>query len=448
MKRTFLQRTLTIGKKIREDYIDLIRTHSTDFIRKRKLTLSDLFLQMIANKGRSQKNELFEFYREVRPKMDISATAFFNARMKFNPEAILRIMQDVTFEEYNEPDYITQLNNYYVFAIDGSDVSLPATDETRGIYGHYKNQHGEAENTVLTSISTIYNCINELFLDIAINPYKFSEKSSASDHMKCIDKKMPNATNYLTIFDRGYASIRLMDQMITSDQKFLIRLPKSAFKREQQLLTPFEPDQWIDISYDNKRANDYRTDFEFREKLLNTTYHLRFVSLPYLDDKGNEHTNVFITNLPNEIFPTEEIYNLYHLRWNIETSYRSLKSQIGMENFSGLRDILIRQDIYAAAFVHNNISMIITENTSTNQEIDEKEHKHETKINRNYALGILKHDLIRIYVLFRDKKATRSAQKQFEKNIMRYSCPIRKGRVNPRRVLGNLKNKTPYRKSF
>ncbi|MBI9015182.1 MAG: IS4 family transposase [Clostridiales bacterium] len=448
MKRTFLQRTLTIGKNIKEDYIEIIRTNATDFIRKRKITLSDLFLQMIANKGRSQKNELFEFYREVKPKMDISATAFFNARMKFNPEALLRIMQDVTFEEYNEPDFLTQLNNYYVFAIDGSDVSLPATDETRDIYGHYRNQHGESENTVLSSISTLYDCINELFLDIRINPYKFSEKSSASDHMNCIKQMMPIGADYLTIFDRGYASIRLIDQMITSKQNFLIRLPGFAFKREQQLLTTLEPDQWIDICYDNKRANQYRTEFEFHEKLLNTTYHLRFVRLLYHDDKGNEHTNVFITNISKEIFPTEEIYNLYHLRWNIETSYRSLKSQIGMENFSGLRDRLIRQDIYAAAFVHNNISMIIAENTTQNSETEKKHHKYENKINRNYALGVLKHDLVKMYVLFKDKKATRAAQKQFEKDIMRYSCPIRKGRTNPRQVVGNLKNKTPYRKTF
>lgn len=448
MKRTFLQRTLTIGKNIKEDYIELIRTHATDFIRKRKITLSDLFLQMIANNGCSQKNELFEFYREVRPKMDISATAFFNARMKFNPEALLRIMQDITFEEYSEPDLLTQLNDYYVFAIDGSDVSLPATAETREKYGYYRNQYGDAENTVLTSISTIYDCVNELFLDIKINPYKFSEKASASDHMKCINLMMPNATDYLTIFDRGYASIRLIDQMMENDQKFLIRLPSTAFKREQQLLTTLEPDQWIDICYDNKRANQYRTDFEFHNKLLDTIYHLRFVNLLYHDDKGNEHTNIFITNLSKEIFPTEEIYNLYHLRWNIETSYRSLKSQIDMENFSGLRDKLIRQDIYAAAFVHNNISMINAENNSRNQEKDEKQHKHETKINRNYALGVLKYSLIKMYVLFRDKKATKSAQKQFEKDIMRYSCPIRKGRTNPRRVVGNLKNKTPYRKSF
>jgi hypothetical protein len=109
---------------------------------------------MIANKGRAQKNELHEYYSEVKASMDVSATAFYNARMKFNPEALLAIMQDLTKEEYENPVDLVTLNGYYVLAVDGSEFLLPNTAEIREKYGHSTNQ-SEHLGQAMSSISTI-----------------------------------------------------------------------------------------------------------------------------------------------------------------------------------------------------------------------------------------------------------------------------------------------------
>jgi len=448
MKRHYSQRVLTTSTNIKKRYLETIRCDKMAFSRERKIRLPELFIQMLANKGRSQKNELFEFYREVNQSMDVSATAFFNARMKFNPEALLTIMQDITKEEYEEPDIISKYNDYYILAIDGSDVNLPATDETRAKYGHYNNQHSDAINTVLSSISTLYDCINELFLDIKIKPYKSSEDKSAMEHMNFIKDYLPTGEKYLTIFDRGYPGIRLIDQMIEDNQFFLMRLPGTHLKKEQQALSADNPDQWIDVEYKKERANYYSDDRKFYNKLQNTIYRLRFIKLDYIDKNGTSQTNYFITNLSNEDFSTESIYELYHLRWKIETGYRSLKSQIKMENFSGVRDILIRQDIYASAFIYNNVSMTVAESEAERKLNNQTEYKYPQKINRNFALGVLKTDLLKMFVLYKNKKAIQQAQRRFEENIIKYSCPIREGRSKPREVIGNHKNKHSYKKSF
>ncbi len=140
MKKAFYKKLLAISNRLNSNYIDRIRSKKSDFTRQRKISIQDLFLQMIANKGRAQKNELHEYYSEVKASMDVSATAFYNARMKFNPEALLAIMQDLTKEEYENPVDLVTLNGYYVLAVDGSDFSLPNTTDIVEKYGHSINQ--------------------------------------------------------------------------------------------------------------------------------------------------------------------------------------------------------------------------------------------------------------------------------------------------------------------
>ncbi|WP_418658343.1 hypothetical protein [Clostridioides difficile] len=46
---------------------------------------------------------------------------------------------------------------------------------------------------------------------------------------------------------------------------------------------------------------------------------------------------------------------MYHLRWTIETSYNRLKNRMKLEKFSGFKEILIYQDIYADIWLYNLI---------------------------------------------------------------------------------------------
>lgn len=432
-----------------ENYITQIRTEPGDFTRNRKVIVEDIFLQMLSNKGMSQKSEIYNFYEDVNKQVDVSQTAFYNARMKFNPEALLTIMKDLISDEYSEPDALITLNDYYVMAVDGSDFVLPNTDENREHYGVAQTANKYGDKYAMSSISTYFDCINKLFLDVSINKYKYSELKSASKHLIDVQKMIPAEAKYLTIFDRGYLSIRLILQMLESNQKFLIRLSKDKFLKEQKQLTDELNDQWIDVEYDRARSNHYRNDREFRARLMNSKIRLRFVRLPFRTREGDLTYSTFVTNLSEEDFDTNGLYELYHLRWDIETSYRSLKSQLKVEEFSGYRDALIRQDIYAGAFVYNAVSMTISENTSV-QEVPSNRYKYEMKTNRNFALGVLKKDLLKMFVLYKNKKAMSQAQERFEKNIIKYSCPVRKERKQEYKRIrkGVNKSKLSYRRSF
>lgn len=51
---------------------------------------------------------------------------------------------------------------------------------------------------------------------------------------------------------------------------------------------------------------------------------------------------------------TEDICKIYDYRWGIETNYNTFKNRLDIENYSGIKPITIKQDIYAK-FVFYNI---------------------------------------------------------------------------------------------
>lgn len=445
-KKSFYKKIIDISNKLKEKYINKIRTKKSDFTRERKITLKDIFLQMFFNKGKSQKNEIYDFYGEVNKDMSVSATAFANARMKFNPKALLLIMQDLIKEEYSTKNNLITLNDYYIMAVDGSDFVFPSTLKNREKYGEARgDKYGNAK--VMSSISTYFDCINKIFLDVSINNYKFSERKSATKHLEKAKEILPKNAKTLTIFDRGYVSIRLIDQMVDNNQKFLMRLPKGVFTKERELLEEGSQDKVIKVKYDRLRTNQYRKDNKFRYKLLNTVYELRFVNIEIINEKGKISKITFVTNLTEDEFDINAIEELYHIRWKIETSYRSLKSQMNVEDFSGYRDILVRQDIYASVFVYNTVSLTIAEQEEISKSPEDR-YKYDMKTNRNFATGVLKTDLLKIFILYHNKKESKRARKRFEKNIVKYSCPVRKGRSYERSKKGINKSKLSYRRSY
>lgn len=198
------------------------------FTRKRKTTPLKLMLQMFSQKGMSQFSELLTFYFVQNKPLDVSTVAFYKARMKFNPKALHLMMEDylsMAYEKYD--DKLVKLNGYIVTAIDGSDIILPSTEETIEIYG--VNKPNQAISTVMAKISLLYDCINKVALDTCIEPYKFSERECASQHLNQLKKNLRQPT--ITTFDRGYFSMKLIDQMIENNQKFIIRMDKQNLKR-------------------------------------------------------------------------------------------------------------------------------------------------------------------------------------------------------------------------
>ena len=109
---------------------------------------------------------------------------------------------------------------------------------------------------------------------------------------------------------------------------------------------------------------------------------------------------VLATNLMDkQAMGVADLGDLYKMRWGIETIIDSLKNQLGLMMFSGLKPQAILQDIYATMFVYNLCQLFINEaQLLVNKQVKESiKAKYKQKVNKNVALGVLKPQIISIF---------------------------------------------------
>lgn len=72
-----------------------------------------------------------------------------------------------------------------------------------------------------------------------------------------------------------------------------------------------------------------------------------------------------MTNLTPEEFSAAALKEVYRLRWEIETAYNVLKNRMNLEEFSGIRERLILQDIYCTIWLYNLTMLHLIEVSET-----------------------------------------------------------------------------------
>lgn len=109
---------------------------------------------------------------------------------------------------------------------------------------------------------------------------------------------------------------------------------------------------------------------------------------------------------------------LYHYRWEVETSFRKLKYTIGLTGFHSKKRNLIEQEIYARLILYN-LSEIIANNVA----IRKKGKKH--NLNFNFTLAVTN---IRLFL------RNKISEDVLIERIKKYLVPIRPDRSYARNV--------------
>lgn len=225
--------------------------------------------------------------------------------------------------------------------------------------------------------------------------------------------------------------MRLIDQLIESKQYFLFRIPSSFISGYTKDMKPGD-DKVIDITFDSVSTNEYRNDRKFRTKLMNTTYKLRFTKIQTGENEDQSpKVELLVSNLPVDEFSTEELKEIYHLRWDIETSYNHLKNRMKMEEFSGYHPELILQDIYADAWIFNIVSLKIMQ-ANIEEPIDQSNEMYTVKRNFNKALGIIKRLLVKA-IMSEDNESRKKYTDQIDENIRANITRIKRNRTFERK---------------
>lgn len=412
------------------------RINPKDFTRNRSMTFKNVIYYNLGKKGLSSKMEIVEFNYIVK-NADVSSSAVLKQREKLNADIYKEMMQINLIDFYNDyKEQVKLFNGYILAATDGSDFEIPNTKATRQKYNSTKNNSSVAR----AHVSNSFDVLNHYILSTVIGPETADEKEMDIENLNEI-KSMKLPYPIIRVKDRGYVSIRDIYYSNKNNDKYVVRLKKSDFKK--QVSQMISNDETITIPYQYDRVRYYKNkDVDFYNLLEHTKMDIKVRCVKIKLSTGE--TEILITNLSQEEVSTEEMRELYNLRWQIELNYHVLKESLKIETITSSKENLIKQDIYSQMLAFNLLQAFIEE---AEDAIDQEKYKHPMKINTNMAVGFFKKFFLYI-MIETDENLRNKLFNTLSESIESYVVPIRKNRQYPREKDKKNKYSINKRKTF
>lgn len=342
------------------------RVSQKDFTRERKVRFMTLICMILNMVKRTTQMEIDEFLEKFEAgkgkKMTYTRQSFSDARQKLSSKAFIMI-NDEFIQRYYEDDDFKTYKGYRLLAIDGLYIEVPNTKELREHYGYATNS--SPDKKVARALSSIvYDVENKIIISSLIGRYDDSERELAMKNINRIGDLKQKKIKDLMLFDRGYPSAGFIMFLNQNNIKFLMRLPASFYTEVKNTKTQ---DEDVGIRFTKQRVRDHRK----RGLLIpeGAVLSLRVLKIPL--DSGE--IEILITNLNKDELKYEEGKELYFKRWGIETKFDELKNKFEIENFSGIKPLIIEQDFHATILLSNFASMF-------EQDAEEELAKANTKI--------------------------------------------------------------------
>ncbi|SKA59764.1 Transposase DDE domain-containing protein [Eubacterium uniforme] len=412
------------------DIDSFVKHPGIDFSRNRKLGFEKTICFLLSLSNLSTQDELLSFFdhHEHTP----SLSALIQQRDKLRENLFPRLLNDFNSHFPGNKTY----KGYKLLACDGSDANIFHNPNDKSTY--YRNPGSEKGFNEL-HIDALYDLCNRTYQMINIDGrHDQNEQRALINFMR----HYSDHDNIIFIADRNYECWNIFATAQKQDLKFLIRAKDIT---SNGILHTFHFDNDIgdmdcDININltrQKRCIDKSNPKSYRVMATNVTFDyikqgeegvfpltFRVVRFPISDDKYE----AIITNLDRDIFPPDEIKQLYSMRWGIETSFRELKHTLALNKFHSKKVDHIHQEIFAKVIMYNFCSTITMH---VAHKVQKK--KHSYQINFSRAIKECKY-------FFSCKSGIDPPD--VENIIQKYMLPIRLGRTNPRKV--KIREKTTF----
>lgn len=396
-----------------------LKNPKADFTRNRKINFKTMIGITMNSGGATMSKELLDYFDFNVETPTVSA--YTQQRSKVLPEAFEFLFHSFTQENINS---MNKYKGYRLVACDGSNLSIannPSDVETLWVH----NQYGDTSNHL--HLNAFYDVLNRIYLDAILQP-----ASEYQEYRACVNM-MERSTldKVILIADRGYENYNVMAHAINKGWKFVIRIKDIGSNGiASGLKLPHKDTFDIDISLTFTRRQTKATKeagykfmptcqtFDYLPIKSKDTYSLNFrITRFAISDDSYE---ILITNLNRYDFSVEDLKEIYHLRWGIETSFRELKYAIGLTSFHARKVDYIKQEIFARLLLYNYCELITT------HVVQQMKNKDKTK-QVNFTIAIY---ICREYLRHKRNLSPPDVIKLIE----RYILPVRPGRRDPRKV--------------
>jgi hypothetical protein len=382
-------------------YMSDVRNDTSCFSRKGKIGFINLMMFMLNFLNKSCQQELNDFFKLIGcEKNTVTQQAFSQARQKVKAEAFIKLLQ-VSTQTMSSVDDLTLFKSYRISAIDGSSLELENTPELHSYFG----VSGNGGCAVTARASILYDGLNDTIIDAKIVPYSCGERELAKQHIDALCSL--GLHNDLIIFDRGYPSSKLIAYLMNRKIHLLMRVPRSFNRDINAVSSSFGK---VTITHEGKK------------------YDVKVIKFPL--PSGEIET--LITDINDQDFTLDEWKKLYFMRWSVETKFDQLKNKLQLENFSGKTVLAVTQDFYASMFLLNVVASFKYVSDAQIENINKlTDNKLKYQTNVNQMIGVLKNDLICIFIQCNPFKRQRMFNKMIDK-ISNNKSSIRPNRQLPR----------------
>lgn len=331
---------------------------SKDFSRNRKLPFKKLIKFIIGLQGQSICKEIFDYFKDSEL---MTPSAFVQQRAKLKSNAFKYI-----FHEFNNRCIDTMTTDgYRLYAFDGSDLNVPSNDNPYSHIAHLEKGYD------MFHINALYDISNDIYSDIIIQPVLKTNEPGAAVQM--VDRyEFPH--NSIILADRGYAALNLLEHINRKDNVDYLFRCKNDYVSEIKELPFIELDKEISFelrttqtledkeAFKNGKAKFISGKSKFGKYKKTQSWdfessHTMTIRVVRFQLSTGEYETI-ITSLDRFRFPIDKIKNIYHMRWNIENSFRTLKYAVGMINLHSTKENSILQEIWSSFIMYNLSSRI------------------------------------------------------------------------------------------
>ena len=288
----------------------------------------------------------------------VTGSAFTQARYKIKPELFETLCHMVG--EVYEASSKTLWKGYRLLAGDGSTLNLPSSKDIEAYFGvHAISQKGVKR--YLARIFFFYDVLNDFVVRGNLSNMEHGEKTLM---LQCLETL--EADRSILILDRGFGHFCTLKAFMDQQRIFCVRLPcensnfaKRALQREEEdFITNWTPSA---KERENTRKNG----------LACASIKVRVVKIRLSSGK----TELLVTNLyDQQAIITEDLGELYHLRWGVEEGFKNLKPKMKIEQFGCKKAKGVFQEFYAHIFCMNLVGL--TGHVANQQVATRTKHRH------------------------------------------------------------------------
>ena len=326
------------GAYIRSEEVrELCRKKSSDFTRIYKFPWFDILLYIIFRCKECVATELSNYYAGIGwSEKRVSRQAAFKALKKLNPRVFDSLIHKLTELFYRSP-LVKTFKNYLLIAVDGTTLNLPAGELSLKRFSFIRNMHVKTESDAKKATSrssALYDVTNGIILDFMMKRYEDSEIPIAIEQLGRIIKYIRGRAA-IFLADRYYDSVEVFSILEGYGMKYCIRGKANFFKHYVEKMT--SNDEWIDVSIDRPWLKRMKYDQPRKRFEKDPWIRIRVVKYryTYYTKKDIPITTdlIYFTNLSEDEFSSSDIVSLYSKRWQIEVSYKTLKTDYEWERF-------------------------------------------------------------------------------------------------------------------